>query len=126
MNTVEFSGVTDSPTGILSEPGRCPNCHATSRVGDGLCLKCLLEGALPGDQSCSSSETTLMDLLAEVELAEAKWRIGNYEIVDEIGRGGMGVIYRAREEHSHRVVALKRILAHHADSDQILARFRRE
>src|SRR5438270_8867486 len=38
----------------------------------------------------------------------------------------MGVIYRARERHSKRIVALKRVLNYHADSDQTLARFRRE
>src|SRR6266542_5017706 len=38
----------------------------------------------------------------------------------------MGVIYRAREKHSRRIIALKRILSYHADSDHTLARFRRE
>ena len=38
----------------------------------------------------------------------------------------MGVIYRARQRHSRRIVALKRILAHHADSRDTLVRFRRE
>ena len=126
MNGVEFCGVTDSPASISSEPSKCPDCHATSRVADGLCLMCLLQGALVEDQFVSSSDTTLLDVLDEIEVGEANWRIGNYVILDEIGRGGMGVIYRAREPHSHRVVALKRILTYHTDSDQILARFRRE
>jgi len=38
----------------------------------------------------------------------------------------MGVIYRVRQRHSRRIVALKRILAHRADSKETLARFRRE
>src|SRR5437870_4643059 len=38
----------------------------------------------------------------------------------------MGVIYRARQRHSRRVVALKRILSCHADSQETLMRFRRE
>ena len=38
----------------------------------------------------------------------------------------MGVVYRAREPHSGRIVALKASLAYQGDSDQVLARFRRE
>src|SRR5205814_1774947 len=40
--------------------------------------------------------------------------------------GGMGVIYRARQRHSRRIVALKRVLRYHADSRETLERFRRE
>ncbi len=123
---MEFSGLTDSPASILNEPTKCANCNATSRLGDGLCLKCLLEGALLENEATASSRTTLTDILAELKLSKAKWRIGNYEILDEIGRGGMGVIYRAREVHSQRIVALKRVLTYHTDSHQTLARFRRE
>src|SRR5207248_11198860 len=43
-----------------------------------------------------------------------------------IGRGGMGVIYRARQRHSHRIVALKRVLGYHAASREWMERFRRE
>jgi serine/threonine-protein kinase len=57
---------------------------------------------------------------------DADWRIGNYQILEEIGRGGMGVIYRARQRHSRRIVALKRMLSFQADSQETLARFRRE
>src|SRR5215471_15789366 len=52
--------------------------------------------------------------------------IANYEILEEIGRGGMGVIYRARHTHSRRIVALKRLVSYHADSRETLERFRRE
>src|SRR5947207_2130111 len=38
----------------------------------------------------------------------------------------MGVIYRDRQRHSRRIFALKRILSYHADSQETLARFRRE
>src|SRR5213075_182319 len=50
---------------------------------------------------------------------------GNYQMLDQIGHGGMGVIYRARQRHSRRIVALKRILGYE-DSRETLIRFRRE
>jgi tetratricopeptide (TPR) repeat protein/tRNA A-37 threonylcarbamoyl transferase component Bud32 len=89
-------------------------------------LKCLLQESLLDDNGIAASETKFREILDEVRIAGANWHIANYEILDEIGRGGMGVIYRVRETHSHRVVALKRILSYHTDSDQTLARFYRE
>jgi len=65
-------------------------------------------------------------VLAGIDVRDADWRLGNYQILEEIGRGGMGVIYRARQRHSRRIVAVKRILSYHADSQETLVRFRRE
>jgi serine/threonine protein kinase/tetratricopeptide (TPR) repeat protein len=74
----------------------------------------------------TSNNETLEDLLSEINVSDPDRRLGNYQILDEIAHGGMGVIYRARQRHSRRIVAVKRILAYEADSQETLIRFRRE
>src|SRR6266540_5045917 len=105
------------------EPIPCPECGSRSRVIRGLCLNCLLHQGLVAD---TSDDETLENLLAAIDVRDPDRRLGNYQILEGIGHGGMGVIYRARQRHSRRIVALKRILAHDADSHETLMRFRRE
>ena len=117
-------GLSDSIASVLADPRPCPHCDSSSHIAGGLCVGCLLEAGLDPADECESESLT--GILAEINLPDQNWRLGNYEILEEIGRGGMGVIYRARQRHSRRIVAVKRVLSYHSDSRETLARFRRE
>ena len=105
-------------------PEQCEQCGTKARLNNGLCLNCLLSEGLEADTQSSSE--AFESVLGEAEVPDKYWRLGNYEILEEIARGGMGVIYRARQRHSRRIVAVKRVLSYHAGSHDALARFRRE
>src|SRR5215813_3740178 len=109
---------------VQKEPLACPQCGSASRIERSLCLSCLLAQGLHTRASAAQSEETLEDVLGELDVRDAEWRVGDYQILEEIGRGGVGVVYRAR--HRRRIVAVKRILPYHADFRATLARFRRE
>src|SRR5216110_424006 len=111
---------------LQTESGNCAECGSASRVGRGLCLNCLLSAGIGANGGQPHTEEMLDDLLSGIHAPDADWLLGNYQILEEIGRGGMGVIYRARQRHSRRIVALKRILYCQADSRETLMRFRRE
>jgi serine/threonine protein kinase len=59
-------------------------------------------------------------------MAELTRAVGRYEVLERIGRGGMAVVYRARQTHPRRLVALKELRALHDDDPSYAQRFLRE
>src|SRR5437016_11356352 len=119
---LNYSGLTDLPERAAQDCARC-RCGSLARIASGLCASCLLRTGLELDETDSEDFDAL---LASVDVPDRDWQLGNYRILEEIGRGGMGVIYRARHSSSRRIVALKRVLNYHSDSRETLARFQRE
>ncbi len=90
-------------------------------------LDCLesLEGMAPspGARTMGSKDDTVDIVPSMGQLPRA---FGEYELLAEIGRGGMGVVYKARQASLDRVVAIKMILGNHLASPEHVRRFQTE
>ena len=53
-------------------------------------------------------------------------RIGNYEVLDRLGAGGMGTVFKARHRRMKRIVALKLLSSTLAQDEKFVQRFQRE
>src|SRR5437773_494684 len=115
---------SDPLLSATKEHAKCERCGATMRLDTGVCVSCLLRQGL--ETGGEVSKTVYETVLDELDVRDKPWQLGNYEILEQIGCGGMGVIYRARQRHSRRIVAVKRVLSYRADSHGALQRFRRE
>jgi WD40 repeat protein len=97
----------------------CPECGLEIQAGAG-CPGCSLRLAL-------SPEAATPPVVTPPPPAGLKSRFfANYEILNELARGGMGVVYRARQLGLNRLVALKMVQSNHLLSDEARLRFRVE
>ena len=103
----------------MNSPSPCPHCGAplTGEGTEAYCPACILRQGLLS--TVGSLPTT-----PPVEAPPPVF--GSYELREEIGRGGMGVVYKARQRSLNRTVAIKLLVSGAYSSESLLRRFQIE
>lgn len=104
----------------------CPHCALvfSSEKADSLCPRCVLASTF--DEDDGSTEPAFWEEEAKSRKPVPTRTFSHFELLDELGRGGMGVVYRARDLSTERIVALKVLQSQHLTVPDLVQRFRSE
>ena len=106
----------------------CKQCNQqSSDLENGICAKCRTTNfATVAPTPNNLHDATIVPGQSAAPESPPAKRVGDYDLIEEIARGGMGVVYKANHRNLNRVSAVKMILGGRFSSEEELQRFRIE